>query len=65
MTNSSTTVRTRGALTRKAAAAEYGISVWTVDELIASGAVSAKRMGRRVLVNAASMQAWFDGLDDA
>lgn len=63
---STTSTRTReGALSRKAAAAKYGISVWTVDELIASGAISAKRMGRRVLVNAASMQAWYDGLDDA
>ena len=65
MSAQTTRSRTAGALKRKDAAAAYGISVWTVDELIASGAVTAKRMGRRVLVDAASMQAWFDALDDA
>lgn len=53
------------ALTRKEAAATYGVSVWTVDELIAAGTVAAKKKGRRVLVDAESMRAWFDGLDDA
>lgn len=52
-------------LTRKQAAQAYGISTWTVDELIAAGQVAAKRKGRRVLVDAASMRRWYDGLEDA
>lgn len=53
------------ALTRKEAASTYGVSVWTVDELIASGKVAAKRKGRRVLVDAESMRSWYEGLADA
>ena len=53
------------AVTRKDAAAMYGVSVWTIDELIASGSVTARRMGRRVLVDVGSLRTWFDSLDDA
>lgn len=53
------------ALSRKDAAAAYSISTWTVDELIAAGKVRARREGRRVLVDAESMRAWYEGLDEA
>lgn len=53
------------ALSRKEAAAMYSISVWTVDELIAAGKVTARREGRRVLVDAASMLNWYEGLSEA
>ena len=53
------------AMSRKAAAAAYSISTWTVDELIASGQVQAKRAGRRVLVDVESMKAWYKSLADA
>lgn len=52
-------------LSRKVAAETYAISVWTVDELIAVGQVKAKKKGRRVLVDASSMKAWAEGLEDA
>lgn len=56
---------TKVAITRKDAAALYGVSVWTIDELIAAGLVAAKRKGRRVLVDASSMRSWYEGLEDA
>ncbi|NUO57281.1 MAG: hypothetical protein HOV78_11485 [Hamadaea sp.] len=62
---STATLNAKAAITRKDAAEKYAISVWMVDELIAAGLVSAKRVGRRVLVNAQSMQDWYDGLEDA
>ena len=43
----------------------YGISTWTVDELIASGQVTAHRLGRRVLVDAEYMRRWYEQLDEA
>lgn len=55
----------KAALSRKEAAALYSVSVWTVDELIAAGTVRAKKVGRRVLVDADSMADWFERLDDA
>lgn len=65
MVSMATTPGVPRALSRKQAAEAYSISVFTVDELIASGQVRAKRLGRRILVDAASMQQWFESLDDA
>lgn len=65
MSASSTTGVEAKFLRRRQAAEAYGVSVWTIDELIASGEIRAKRMGRRVLVNAASLEAWSDRLADA
>lgn len=60
-----TATRPRKALRRKEAAAMYGVSVWTIDELIASGRIRAKRQGRAVLIDAGSMADWYEGLEDA
>lgn len=65
MTAAATTLVAPVFLRRRQAAEAYGVSVWTIDELIASGEIRAKRMGRRVLVNAASLEAWSDRLADA
>ena len=53
------------AYSRKDAALALGVSVWTVDELIASGEIEARRHGRRILVSAASMIEWFESLPEA
>lgn len=70
------TARTRTALapkwlSRKDAARSYAVSLDTIDELIAAGAVTAKRLdernggARRILVSAASLDAWVESLPEA
>lgn len=52
-------------LSRKDAVAAYAIGLTTLDELIASGEVLARKNGRRTLVNVASLSAWVEGLPEA
>lgn len=52
-------------LSRKDAARIYATSVWRIDELINSGAVVAKKDGRRKFVSAASLDRYYEGLEQA
>lgn len=52
-------------LRRTAAAETYGISLDTLDRLRATGQVRAKRNGRAILIEVASLEEWVESLDDA
>lgn len=55
----------RKALTRAEAAEVYGVSLSTIKRAVASGALCAKKNGRRFLISVADLDEWFAGLPDA
>lgn len=62
--STSAATKDRVHVSRSDAAERHGVSLWTIDELLRSGAVTGKVLGRRRLVNLASLDAYFDELED-
>lgn len=55
----------RKAVDRHQAAVMYGVSFDTIKRAVNTGALKAKRIGRRVGIDVADLASWWESLPDA
>jgi Helix-turn-helix domain len=53
------------ALSQRDAAAPIGVSLQTMARLVRSRKVAARKAGKRILIDAASLRAFYEGLPEA